>query len=29
MDFLRPNGFLTEREKDEKGNFSVKFESYG
>jgi len=29
MDFLRPNGFLTEREKDEDGNFSVKFESYG
>lgn len=29
MDFLGPKGFLTEREKDENGNYSVKFESYG
>ncbi len=29
MDFLGPKGFLTEREKDEDGNYSVKFESYG
>ena len=29
MDFLRPAGFRIEKEKDEDGNFSVKFESYG
>ena len=29
LDYVRPKGFLLEKEKDKKGNFSVKFESYG
>ena len=29
MDFLRPRGFVTEREKRADGSFEVKFESYG
>jgi len=29
LDFVRPKGFLLEKEKDKDGNFSVKFESYG
>ncbi len=29
MDFLKPRGFVTEREKREDGSFEVKFESYG
>ena len=29
MDFLKPAGFRIEKDKDENGNFSVKFESYG
>ena len=29
MDFLKPAGFRIEKDKDEEGNFSVKFESYG
>jgi hypothetical protein len=29
MDFLKPAGFRVEKDKDEDGNFSVKFESYG
>jgi hypothetical protein len=29
LNFVRPLGFLLEKEKDKDGNFSVKFESYG
>ena len=29
LNFVRPLGFLLEKEKDKNGNFSVKFESYG
>ena len=29
MDFLKPKGFVTEREKREDGSFEVKYESYG
>jgi ferredoxin--NADP+ reductase len=29
MDFLRPKGFVTQREKRKDGSFEVKFESYG
>lgn len=29
MDFLKPRGFVTEREKREDGSFEVKYESYG
>ena len=29
MDFLKPRGFLTEREKRKDGSFEVKYESYG
>ena len=29
MDFLRPRGFVTEREKRQDGSFEVKYESYG
>jgi len=29
MDFMRPQGFLTQQEKREDGSFEVKFESYG
>ncbi len=29
MDFMRPEGFLTEQEKRADGSFEVKFESYG
>ena len=29
MDFLKPKGFVTQREKREDGSFEVKFESYG
>lgn len=29
MDFLRPRGFVTEREKRADGSFEVKYESYG
>lgn len=29
MDFLKPKGFVTEREKRKDGSFEVKFESYG
>ena len=29
LDFLRPKGFVTEREKRKDGSFEVKFESYG
>jgi ferredoxin--NADP+ reductase len=29
MDFLRPRGFVTEREKRPDGSFEVKYESYG
>ena len=29
MDFLRPKGFVTQREKREDGSFEVKYESYG
>ena len=29
LDFLRPKGFVTEREKRQDGSFEVKFESYG
>jgi len=29
MDFLKPRGFLTEREKRPDGSFEVKYESYG
>jgi len=29
MDFMKPNGFVTMRDKREDGSFEVKFESYG
>lgn len=29
MDYLRPSGFVTQREKRDDGSFEVKFESYG
>ena len=29
MEFLKPQGFVTEREKREDGSFDIKFESYG
>ena len=29
MDFLRPRGFVTEREKRKDGSYEVKYESYG
>jgi len=29
MDYMKPSGFVTERDKREDGSFEVKFESYG